>query len=1123
MKTIKKNVSIILVCFALVSGCDNPKPQIQGLPSSKELNRSFGKHDKAAFLSPAKVYRPETWFHFIGGNVSAEGITADLEAIAQAGFSGVQLFHGQFGGAWPGVTPQIVSLSELWDDVVKHAAEECRRLGLRFTMQNCPGWATAGGPWIEPANAMRQLVWNRTDVEKGNSDFAIAQPQPSAEQWRDYRDIAVIAFPTPLDDTNKPLIPVSIKSNRPELPWTEWLAGTPGVRYTFAPTPENEPYWVEVDFPDVTTVRTIEFSSVNGFSHIWSYEPGVAVTVEAVLDDGATLEVLRVEMPQASWQDDQPISFACNEISNAQTYRISITNKNNMTISSLRLFSAARKNNWQSEAGWTLRSLVRQNDNPQQSKDAFVDPLQIRDISAFMDTQGNIKWDVPDGKWTVLRIGHVNAGRRNSPAPPEATGWECDKLSKSGVDVHFAGYIGRLAGKDGPLANGLLNGMLIDSWECRTQTWTNDMEAEFENISGYALREWFPALFGYVVDDHETTTRFLRDWRNAVGELFSNNFYGRMAKHARDNGLTFSYETAAGDIVPADILEFFKHADIPMCEFWHPMSENYVGSLNFKPVKPTASAARVYGKPRVAAEAFTSFNLTWDEQWDMLKEVANINKIEGVTHFVFHTYTHNPRTDFLPPGTSFGSNIGTPFLRGQTWWKHMPEFTTYLARCTYMLERGKPVSDVLWYLGDEINHKPDQNAPFPEGFKYDYCNPDVLLNRLTVRNGMITTPEGIQYRVLWIPDNPRMLPQTLEKLYSLAHAGATIIGNPPQGLATLSGADAAQQRFDTAVRNIWGETRERGIKNLGKGAIVSGMTIDEALKELKIQPDVLGDALWLHRSIDGADWYYVCAPLNNGVSAKWNPQVRNYGDYLCGTIGDGFSGTLDFRNAGHVEIWDPVTGAITPAEAQRNGERTLVTLDLPPAGSCFVVFRKKGNPTPQSRHCGLDPQSPHSQIQLNTPWTLTFPEGWGAPSSLLVDELKAWKDLDVSDEAKAFSGSVVYTTTFEVGELRSGMCFTLDLGRVAMIAAVSVNGKPLRTLWTPPYSVDVTEAIQSGTNTLTVEVTSSWFNRLVYDAGMPEDQRKTWTIAGPARDRALRESGLIGPVALYVDQKILKK
>ena len=1123
-----KKRSLILVYLAIhFCGCHDKKItteyQIPAVPSSKELNRSFGKHDEEAFRSPPKVYHPGTMIFFIGGNVATQGITADMEAIAEAGISGVILFHGEpypgsnVGRVWPGVTPQITCLSELWDEAIVHTAEECRRLGLRFTMHNSPGYAMSGGPWIEPSIAMRHLIWSRTDVERGTSGITLAKPQPSGEPWRDYKDIAVLAFPTPLEDTGEPLKPQSVKSNHPELAWTDFLAGNHRGSLSLLPAREHDPYWVEVTFSDAATVRTVEFSSINNFNWSWCYEPGVTVIVQAILPDGTTQEILHTALPQSSWQDNRPISLACNEISDVQTYRISIANKHDMRLGSLRLFSASRKNNWESEAGWTLRSIVRHNDNPKQSQAAFVDLDQIRDVSTMMDEQGNLKWDVPSGKWTILRIGHVNTGERNVPAPPEATGWECDKFSETGADTHFAGYIGRLSGKDGPLNNGLLNGMHLDSWECRSQTWTTDMEAEFSRIAGYPLRQWLPAVFGYVVSDHETTIRFLRDWRATIGDLFVNKFYSRMAKLAKDNGLTVSFETSGGDSFHADILEYFKHADIPMCEFWHPLSDEYVGSQNYKPIKPTASATRLYGKPRVAAEAFTSFNLSWDEHWDMLKEVTNINCIEGVTHFVFHTYTHNPRTDFLPPGTSFGSNIGTPFLRGQTWWKHMPEFTSYLSRCTYLLERGKPVSDVLWYLGDEINHKPDQNAPFPEGFKYDYCNPDILLNRLSVRNGMIITPEDIRYRILWLPDNLRMLPQTLEKLHILIRDGATVVGDAPHKLATLSGAATAKQRFDRAVENIWGKTPERGIRKLGKGVVVSGMTLAEALNELKIEPDVTGDdALWMHRRIDGADWYYVCAPK-----------------------GGSFSGTLDFRNNnGTAEIWDPVTGKTTFADARLNGDRTSVTLHLPQAGSCFVVFRKNGGlPKIGRRHGGLNPQSPNNgilnQVQydtqlyipLSSPWILSFPEGWGAPSTIQIDELKAWKDLDVSDEAKAFSGTVTYTTTFDAGELKQGMCLLIDLGRVEMIAVISLNGKQVRTLWTPPYSVDVTDAVRSGVNTLTVEVTSTWFNRLVYDAGQPEENRKTWTISGPAKDKALRESGLFGPVTLtvqYNDTKLIK-
>lgn len=1083
----RRVIIYMMSCFSIAA-------QVPYLPTLEEQNRPFGKHDIQAFASPSNVYYPETWFHYIGGNVSMEGITCDLEAITASGISGIQLFHGQFGGPWPGVDTQITSLSSTWDEAVRHTAEECRRLGLRFTMLNCSGWATSGGPWIEPANAMRQLVWSRTDL---SGDKAISQnlsiPQPSEEVWRDYKDIAVLAFPTPLDHTDKPLVPAAIKRNH-DSNWEDYLAGKAKEPIRFQPTTLSNPHWIEVEFQQATVLRAVEFSSINWFNHPQCYEPGVTVRIDAILPDGTVKEILTTEMPQANSQDNKPFTLACSDVYGVNKYRISICNKYNMALSSLRLFSGARKNNWESEAGWTLRSIERNGAFPVQDEKAFVAVDQIHDLTSYMDNEGRLSWTAPAGEWTILRIGHVNTGQKNSPAPPEGTGFECNKLSPAGAEAQFEGYIGRLIHNNGVLSGRLLDGVLIDSWECYTQTWTDGMENEFERVTGYPLRKWLPAIFGYVIKDHEVTTRFLHDWRATINDLYTTNFYGRMTELAHENGLQMMYETAAGDVFPADIMEYYKFADIPMCEFWQPMTDNFVGSSNFKPIRPAASAARLYGKQRLAAEAFTSFDLTFDEHLSMLKEVANVNMADGVTHPVFHTYTHNPQTPFLPPGSSFGAGIGTPFLRGQTWWQHMPEFNTYLARCTYMLERGKPVSDVLWYLGDEINHKPDQNAAFPAGYKYDYCNPDVLLNRLSVKDGKLVTPEGISYRLLWLPDVPRMQPETLEKIYELLQAGATVVGNAPEALVTLVGGTTAQARFDAAVKKIWEEANRQGIHKVGLGYVVSNMDIAEALPALNIPPDVTGgNALWLHRQTEDADWYFVSAPK-----------------------GSGFNGTLDFRSNGYVEIWNPVTGIACPVTTQSNGDRTLVPIDLAQAASCIVVFYHTASQQPETTACTQPTHT--SSLPLTTPWTIAFPAGWGAPESICIPELIPWKELDIPAEGKAFSGTATYTTTFTIASKEAGTTFVLDLGEVEMIASVAVNGIPLRTVWAKPYEVEITDAIKSGENILTLEVTSTWFNRLVYDAGQNPKERKTWTINGPSKDASLRKSGLLGPVRIQISK-----
>lgn len=1123
------------------------------VPTAGELGRAISPADAAAFQQPPRIFHPETWFHFIGGNVAAQGITADLEAIAGAGIAGVQLFHGQFGGPWPGVEPQIKCLSAPWDGAVRRVGDECRRLGLRFTMQNCPGWAMAGGPWITPDKAMRHLVWSRADLTGGRHlDAALSQPQPSKDEWRDYHEVAVMAFPTPAGDTGKALVPVSIKSNRQDLPWDKCLRNEPGGKITLAPG--NEPVWVEATFNDEVTLRTVEFPSVQSFNHDWCYQPGVTITVQAVLADGLH-PVTSHPMPASNWQGNRPISLACPDVA-ARTFRITIAHQHPLSLPYLQLFSAARVNNWEAEAAWVLGALDR-TPPPAQSHAAWIDPATIMDLTGRMDPAGTLHWDAPPGHWTVMRWGHVNTGRRNGPAPPEGTGWECDKLSPAGAEAHYAGYIGRLTAKNGPVGDGLLAGMLLDSWECETQTWTPGMDQQFAQLRGYPLRAWLPALAGYVVGEPATTTRFLRDWRATLNELAVKNFFGRMAELAHRDGLALSYETAAGDVFPGDILEYYKFADVPMCEFWQPRMDASVGSFEFKPVKPCVSAARMYGKPRVAAEAFTSFNLTWNEHPGMLKHIADLHLAEGVTHLVFHTYTHNPRTDWLPPGTAFGSGIGTPFLRGQTWWPHMPEFTAYLARCGYLLERGRPVSDVLWYLGDEQDHKPPQDAPFPAGYHYDYCNPDALLNRLTVRDGMLVTPEGLRYRLLWLRDCPRMLPETLERMLALVKLGAVVVGDRPRsGIATLTGGAAAEQRFRQAVDELWGkEGTASGLRQVGQGQVIPGVPLGEALAQLDLAPDVRGDGVaWTHRQTDAADWYFVAAPSSSG-----------------------FHGALGFRATGAAELWNPLTGSVTPAGVvRRDGATSWVALDLPPSGSVFVMIQKSAAATANGvvrlEHDGkvvadaqAQPLAPDSATPRDTPppageildggnrllawapgsyrltranghtstyatraprdlplpgpWTLAIPAGWGAPSSMTLTKLMSWTDLDLPAEARAFSGTASYTTDFAL-ELAADARVELDLGCVAVIASVRINGEPVGSVWTPPFRLDITRAVKPGVNHLLVEVTNTWFNRLAYDAGRDEAERKTWTIKGPAKGSALQPAGLLGPVTVRIGQAL---
>jgi len=1042
--------------------------------------RAEADFDAAAFRTPAHEYRPETWFHLIGGNVSSNGITADLEAIAAAGLSGIQLFHGQVGKReeWPGVERQTECLSPAWEAFIGHVANECKRLGLTYRMQNCPGWSLSGGPWMKPSEAMRDLCWMTRRVTGGKPvTLTIPTGQPKAPDPHDYRDLRVFAFPTPVGSAEGVLEPVAATTTgRPfGEPDAFFVKGLRLKRNDFNFPGSATQHVVTATFARPVTVRTLELSSVQAMNHANCYVPKVTVSL-AVEENGAWRTLRSWPLPQSNWQDNQPLSLAVPETTAAR-WRVTFDHAEPITVSFVRFRALARPHNWESDAANCLRALMRE-EPVANAPGCYVDPAAIRDVTSALRDDGTLALDLPPGDWTVVRLGQANKCARNGPAPAEATGWECDKLGARGIEAHYPHYIGHLAGKGGPIA-GKLTGLLVDSWECLSQSWTPGLDAAFKDAYGYSLEPWWPALMGFVVKDRESTYRFLRDWRVLIGKRVAREYYGRMAELAHADGFNLMFQTAAGDVFPGDILEYFQYADIPMCEFWHgrqPRNGRFVGHLEFKPIRPTVSAARLYGKRRIAAESFTG-GCGWDESPLMFKPVANAYYAKGITHTVFHTYTHNPRVGLPGPGTSFGVGIGAPLNRCQTWWTTaMPKFTEYMARCNYALECGNSVSDVLLYLGDEQDHKPSEYLAFPEGYAYDYCNPDALLRRVTVKDGRWTTPEGLSWRLLWLRDTTRMTSETLAKIAAGLAAGGAVLGEPPKAPASLA-TDAAA--FDRLVREIWGRPRT---------GVFRGADVAAALAALGVAPDVKAapakdPLVWLHRRTAAHDLYFVCA------------------DY-----GAPYAGEVRFRATGAVAFADPNTGAVTPVPGTRaEGDFTVVPLDLARGDARFVMF----TPADPARTLAPAP-APRTVATVTGPWQVSFPAGWGQDAPVTIPAPVPIRDMPIPDEARAFSGTVRYVCTFDWKPCAGRV--TLDLGRVECAAVATLNGKNLGTAWSQPFAFEATEALKPGANTLVLDVVNPWRNRLLYDGKLPPERRKTWT--NPYPQGGLHANGLLGPVTL---------
>ncbi|MCR5750361.1 MAG: hypothetical protein K6G91_00215, partial [Kiritimatiellae bacterium] len=964
----------------------------------------------------AELNGPEVWLEFMGGNVRKDGLRCDLEAVKDAGFSGVHFFHISRGEAWPECPEQIPCMSEKWGEVVRFLGDECARLGLALTVQNCPGWSQSGGPWIDLDHCMRDIECVRADFSGGDIVKIPGVPEKFGDAASDWRDICVLAFPAPLGDecsAMNPVRPVSVTTNGDERIYT---------------------------FSEPTTIRSMTLPGLNDWNPDYVYHtPWLRVSLEAKMADGWR-DALRTPLPVSSWRDYvHSLTLACDErTANVWRYRV----EHDYPVvkwGEPQFFTSARQTDWEAKSGRVLRSLLNERPPVQDSR-SWVDGSKIVDLTCVS------AWKAPSGKWTVLRFGHVNAKRVNAPAPKEATGWECDKLDPKGIEANFDGYIRKLL--DGSLKE-RMHGMLVDSWECFGQTWTARMEEYFRNANGYDLRRHLPSLFGYVIDSPEATERFLTDWRRTNGDLITKNYYGRMAELAHEAGLEVYYETAFGDIICGDLLEHWKYADAPMCEFWHPhdpKDKGGVGTYAFKPVRPCASAAHIYGKRRVVAEAFTGWGIGWDEDFKRLQDTANRHFARGVTHLAYQSYTHAPSPTATSPGGCMGGFNGTPFTRLQTWWRYMPEFNGYITRCEKFLEAGLPAQDVLWYLGDAVDHKPDEDYPFPEGFRADYLNHDVLTNRLSVKDGQFVVPEGTSWKVLWVPDERCMLSATRKRLAELAAAGGKVV---------FGGKDELVKTLATYAKDVATEPA------LGDGPSE--------------------DFMWIHRKADGFDSYFVAAGTN------------------------GWRGKVTFRASGVVSLYDPVSQERT---AWRNGE----VLEILPSRSVFVEFG--GEATNLVGRVVLNaPQKCHEL----TGWALSFPSCWGAPEKIVLERPVAWCEIiGLSREAHAFSGTVSYETEFicdrEWGRLE------LDLGRVESIAKVIVNGQAVRTLWCEPFRCDITPFVKQGANKLRIEVTNTWRNRVIYDLGQPEKDRKTWIVYQPANNPGPTDpftpSGILGPVFL---------
>ena len=1038
-------------------------------------------------LRNSDTARPWTFWYWMYGAVSREGICADLQAMKDVGLGGCYLMPIRGTAEAPSNLPPLgeapaQQLSPRFWQMVDYALQQADSLGLQMGIHICDGFALAGGPWITPEESMQQVVWSDTIVRLENTSYELYRPYlphelmpasllpaPAVAPGSYYEDIAVFVCPVRYDRFASPTVTGTIARDE---------------KGTFR---SKEPGYIEYDYGHPVTVRSIE---------VWPSANNVQsqrLLVQASTDDGGTSfrDVYQLTPPLQGWQNTTPSMKGTNHY----TYALPET-----TARRFRFYWTPEGTPPGAEdmdaAKWS--PVLKLNDI-RLSSESVIDQYESKNGSVWRISSLN-DVSTPKGNYSppseegvgggtsfvrILRFGHTSTSQQNATAGG-GRGLECDKFSREAVNKQLDSWFGQFMQR--PHAHHIIKYMHVDSWECGSQNWSKNFPEEFKKRRGYDLLPFLPVYAGVPMDNAE---QVLYDIRLTINDLLQDVFFKTVASKAKEYGVQLSCESVAPTMI-SDGMEHYKYADLPMGEYWlnsptHDKPNDMLDAI---------SGAHVYGKQLVQAEGFTEVRGVWDETPASVKTLLDRNLALGMNRLFFHVFTHNPWTDKKPGMTLDG--IGLFFQRDQTWMPEARAFVDYVTRCQQWLQRGWPVVDIAVYTGDDMPRRawrPEQLAdmlpglmgadrvaqehrrranegvPMEEspvgvnhnaniadpadwvnalnGYNYDSVNPDALWN-LRAGTGPAPTPFN-NYQALVIPEGTIVSEKAQRKIDSLRHCGMTIIDTPWQK-STLDG----------------------------------------------LCPDVLlpKDIAFCHRRDGDTDIYFLANQIDS---------VQQ------------FYATFRVHGKG-VTVYDPMTDSYTsPIEDIIAADTlTVVCMTMQPRQSLFVLFGAKGlSPRVVSKWTvPMEPVMPSSDFRwsLGRNWQLTFNETGRQVKS---DTLFSWASHQDAD-IRYYSGHVRYTTTLNYRPAKGhGRQVTLSLGDVHDIAHVWLNGHDLGTLWLPPYELDISGHLRKGKNTLEIEVVNTWHNALRgLDQGTPPYDG-IWTNARyRTKGEYLLPAGLLGPIEL---------
>ena len=1108
---------------------------------------------KAGFENPPAGARPRVWWHWMNGNITKEGIKADLDWMHRAGLGGFQNFDAALA------TPQVVKqrlayMTPEWKDAFKYATTYADGLGMEMAIAGSPGWSETGGPWVPPSEGMKKYVWAETEVEGGKPFTGTLKHPPTvtgafqnvgirdtlgsgdAKPPQFYADGPVVAYKRPASDKPLDLSQAKITASAGSPDFAVLTDGDLDKPTTVeAPKEIGGKAWIQYEFPQPVTVRSLTiamqelgmFAAMSGLS-----APEKAL--EASNDGQSFHEVAKLEGsaagPTASNAAQHTIGFPAVT---AKYFRVTfkktppptppawaegldfsslglpnIPKVTGYGVSELKLSSAARVSFFEDKAAFVpVTDLYGEESAHVDAADA-VAKSDVVDLTSKMKPDGTLDWTPPAGDWVVVRFGYSLLGITNHPATKEATGLEVDKLNAGYVKHYMDGYLDSYKKTVGPELMGKkgIRYVITDSWEAGSQNWTDKMPQEFKTRRGYDITPWLPVLTGVVVESAEASDKFLWDFRKTISDLIADEHYGQVQASLKERGIGHYGEShESGRAFVADGMEVKKLDDIPMSAMWTQVPGlNHIQFGYNADDRESASVAHIYGQNIAAAESMTAAAAPWAWSPTTLKPTADQELLNGINRFVIHESAHQPLTaPHTAPGLTLGP-FGQWFNRNETWAEQASTWINYLARSSYMLQQGHFGADLIYFYGEDSNLTAmyDQKSPeIPAGFGFDYINADGLIHELSVANGQITTKSGMSYRVLGLDAySKHMSLPVLKAIRKLVEDGATVAGPKPADDPSLAD-DAAE--FKKLSDELFGDGT--GVHTVGKGTVYAGQSLSDVFAALKLKrdfdftgstpgPEVESKLQFAHRKLADADLYFV--------------DNRSDSEAAVDAV---------FRIAGKsAELWHPETGKTEPASYKIADGQTTVPLKLEPWGTVFVVFRHAAKENDHRLPTMLESEL----ATVDGAWKVSFTPDMGAPASITLDSLASWSD-NSDAGVKYYSGTGTYTKTVDAKAdwFKKGSEMWLDLGDVKNLAEVTVNGKNLGVVWHAPYRVNVTGVLKPGANQLEIKVVNSWVNRLIGDQQPGATTKYTMADVKPYKATSkLLPSGLIGPVKVVGKQ-----